>query len=140
MAKNKTAETSKSVTAFVNSLKDEIKRKDSFTIIELITKETGLEPKMWGPSIIGFGTYHYTYETGREGDSLLVGFSPRTSALVFYLSGSFEKRDELLLSLGKHKTTKGCIYIKRLEDINMTILKKMILNTIKHRKSMYPAK
>ncbi len=137
MAKNKTTETSKNVTAFVNAVKDENKRKDSFTVIELITKETGIEPKMWGPSIIGFGTYHYKYESGHEGDSPLVAFSPRTNALVFYLSGSFEKRAELLLNLGKHKTEKGCVYIKRLEDINMAVLKTMILKTIKHRKSMY---
>ena len=140
MKANKTTETSASVTAFINTVKEVAKREDCFTIIELITKETGLEPKMWGPSIVGFGSYHYKYETGREGESPLVGFSPRSSAIVFYLSGHFENRDELLKSLGKHKTEKGCVYIKKMEDIDIAVLKKIIKSSIKHKKSLYPAK
>ena len=137
MATNKTTETTKSVNAFIKTIKDEGKQKDSLQVIGLITKESGFEAKMWGPSIVGFGTYHYQYESGREGDSPLVAFSPRSSGIVFYLSGSFDKRDELLESLGKHKTDKGCVTIKKLEDINTKILMKMIVNTIKHRKALY---
>ena len=136
--KNKTTETTNSVEAFVNTINDEVKCNDSFRLLELIKKQTKLEPTMWGPGIIGFGSYHYKYESGREGDSPLVGFSPRSSALTLYLSGHFEKRDELLEKLGKHKTEKGCIYIKKLDDINMVILEKMITNHVKHIKKMYP--
>jgi hypothetical protein len=95
---------------------------------------------MWGSGIVGFGSYHYKYDSGREGDSLLVGFSPRASAITLYLSGHFEKREELLQKLGKHKTDKGCIYIKTLDDINIEILQKMIANHIKHVQKMYPGK
>ena len=95
---------------------------------------------MWGPSIIGFGSYHYKYDSGHEGDSPLVGFSPRAAALTLYLSGSFEQREELLEKFGKHKTDKGCIYVKKLDDIHIDTLQKMITNHIKHIKTMYPDK
>lgn len=128
----------KSVTDFINAVADKTKRNDSFHIIERMQKETGHKPKMWGPSIVGFGSYHYKYESGREGDSPLVGFSPRSTAIVFYLSGNFEERNELLQMLGKHKTEKGCIYIKKLEDVNMEVLMKMVSLTVKHRQSQFP--
>jgi hypothetical protein len=140
MAKNKTTETNVNVTDFINAVKDETKRKDSFNLVALIKKQTGLEPKMWGPSIIGFGSYHYKYESGHEGDSPLIGFSPRAAAITLYLSGHFEKREELLEKLGKHKTDKGCIYVKKLEDINIDTLQKMITNHIKHIQKLYPEK
>ena len=140
MAKNKTIETSGSVNDFINAIKDETKRKDSLSLIELIKHQTGLDPKMWGPGIVGFGSYHYKYDSGREGDSPLVGFSPRASAFSLYLSGHFENRDELLKNFGKHKADKGCIYIKKLDDINVEILKEMITNHIRHIKNMYPIK
>ena len=138
MAKNKTTETSTSVHEFLNTVKDEAKRKDSLRLIELIKKQTGIEPKMWGPSIVGFGSYHYKYDSGHEGDSPLVAFSPRASAISLYLSGHFEKREELLETLGKHKTDKGCIYMKSLDNINIGTLEKMIVNHIKHIKELYP--
>ena len=140
MAKNKTTETSISVKDFINAVKDETKKKDCYNLIELIKKESGFEPKMWGTSIIGFDSYHYKYDSGHEGDSPLVAFSPRASAITLYLSGHFEKREELLEKLGKHKTDKGCIYIKNLDSINMEILQKMIKNHIKHIREMYPDK
>ncbi len=140
MAKNKTIATTVSVTAFINAIKSETKRKDSFALVELFKKSTGMEPKLWGPSIIGFGSYHYKYESGREGDSPLLAFSPRAAALTIYLSGQFEKREELLEQLGKHKTEKGCIYIKQLADINIGILQKMIASHIRHIQKMYPGK
>jgi hypothetical protein len=139
MAKNKTAETSNSVNDFIKAVKDETKRKDSFDLIELIKKVTGFEPKMWGPGIVGFGSYHYRYESGHEGESPLVAFSPRASALTLYLSGHFENREELLEKLGKHKTDKGCIYIKTLAGINPDILEVMIKNHVKHIKELYKA-
>ena len=140
MAKNKTTETAINPKDFINAVKNETKRKDSFNLIELIKKETGFDPKMWGASIVGFGSYHYKYVSGHEGDSPLVAFSPRASAITLYLSGHFEKREELLEKLGKHKTDNGCIYINNLESINIEILQKMIKNHIKHIKEMYPDK
>jgi hypothetical protein len=140
MAKNKTTETSLSVKDFINAVKDETMRKDSLNLIELIKKQTGFEPKMWGPSIVGFESYHYKYDSGHEGDSPLIAFSPRASAITLYLSGHFEKRDELLEKLGKHKTDKGCIYIKNLGSINIEVLQEMIINHIKHIKEIYPNK
>ena len=140
MAKNKTTETNISVTDFINAVKDETKRKDSFNLVALIKKQTGLEPKMLGPSIVGFGSYHYKYESGHEGDNPLIGFSPRAAAITLYLSGHFEKREELLEKLGKHKTDKACIYVKKLEDINIETLQKMITNHIKHIQKLYPEK
>ena len=140
MAKNKTAETNVSVMDFLKGVKDETKRNDSLMLADIIKKQTGIEPKMWGPSIVGFGSYHYKYDSGHEGDSPLVAFSPRASAIVIYLSGNFEKREELLEKLGKHKTEKGCVYVKKLEDINVDILQKMIANHIKHIHKLYPQK
>ena len=134
MAKNKTIETQNSVAVFLATIKDKIRRNDCSAIIDLITEHTGLEPKMWGTSIVGFGIYHYKYESGREGDAPLVGLSPRSAAIVFYLSANFEKRDELLQRLGKYKTGKGCIYVQKLEDIDTSILAKMVKASIKHKK------
>ena len=132
MAKNKTTQTAVSVEDFINTLSDNTKRGDSFSIIELMKKLTGMPPKMWGPSIVGFGTYHYTYASGREGDSPLICFSPRATAIVFYLSENLENRTALLEKLGQHTTGKACIYIKKLEDVNMDILQQMIVNHISH--------
>ena len=131
MASNKTTETTKSVSVFINSLKDPTQQKDGLEIIDIMNKLSGFEAKLWGPSIIGFGSYHYVYESGREGDMPLVAFSPRSTSIVFYLSINLENRDELLNKLGKHKTGKGCIYIKKLADIDKAILKTMIRNSIK---------
>jgi len=136
MAKNKTIETKASVVKYLAAIKDEQRRKDCSSIIDLITKQTGLEPKMWGTSIVGFGTYHYKYESGREGDAPLVGFASRANAITFYL-GDFNNREQLLLKLGKHKTGKGCIYIQKLEDIDTSVLTKMVKNSVGHRKKTH---
>lgn len=138
MATNKTVETGKSVTAFIKAVKDETKRKDSFELVSIMSKITKLEAKMWGPAIVGFGSCHYVYESGREGDMPLVAFSPRANGLVIYLSTNFDQREELLQQLGKHKTAKVCLYIKKLEDVNIPVLKKMIVNSLKHTKTRYP--
>ena len=138
MAQNKTSETKASVTDFINAVKNETKRNDSLQIIKMLKELTGKEPQMWGPSIVGFGSYHYVYESGREGDLPLVGFSPRANALTLYLSTQFEKRDEFLEKLGKHKTGKGCLYINKLEDIDLDILQKTIGSHINHIRKTYP--
>jgi len=127
MAKNKTTETNESSTDFINTfVEDETKRNDAFELIKIIQKITHFEPKMWGPSIIGFGSYHYKYASGHEGDAPLVGFSPRKAAISLYVYTSPDDRDELLSKLGKHKASKGCIYVKKLADINIEVLKNMI--------------
>lgn len=130
MAKNKTQETTQSVPDFIENVKDIVKREDAYHITALMEEISGYPAKMWGPSIIGFGSYHYKYDSGHEGDAPLIAFSPRSTAIVLYL-GNFEDRQALLNEFGKHKTGKGCIYIKRLTDIDPDILRKMIQNAMK---------
>ena len=139
MAKpNKTIETKNSVAGFLKTIKDDNKRKDCSAIIDLIAKHTGLEPKMWGTSIVGFGSYHYIYDSGREGDAPLAGLASRANAITFYLASDFEGRDELLSKFGKHKVSGGCIHIQKLEDIDTSILIKIVKNSIKNRKKQHP--
>ena len=134
MATIKTTETTASVAAFIKKIENETKRNDALQLIELMKAETKLEPKMWGPSIIGFGSFHYKYESGHEGDMPLVAFSPRKAEIVLYLSSKFDKREELLAKFGKHKTSKACIYVKKLADVDQTVLKKMIAGSLKYTK------
>ena len=136
MAKNKTHETDSSVTDFINAVEESTKRDDSFRITALFQNITGFEPKMWGPSIIGFGSYHYVYDSGHEGDAPIVGFSPRKDAISIYLP-VFEERNALLEKLGKHKTGKACIYIKKLDQIDIAVLGQLIAASVKHAKQNY---
>jgi len=127
MAKNKTTETNESTIDFINAfVEDETKKKDAFELIKIMQEVTHFEPKMWGASIIGFGSYHYKYASGHEGDAPLVGFSPRKAAISLYINVPTENRDELLSKLGKHKASKGCIYVKKIADIDIEVLKDMI--------------
>jgi hypothetical protein len=139
MAKNKTNETERNVADFINAFvaDDETKRKDAFELVKIMQETTGFEAKMWGPSIIGFGTYHYKYASGHEGDAPLAGFSPRKGAISLYVALA-EEREELLTKLGKHKPSKGCIYIKKLADIDVEILKKMVVLSVKNLNKLYP--
>ena len=137
MATPKTIETNNSVKAFMNTVADEQKRKESFRLVEMMKEQSGFEPKMWGPAIVGFGSYHYKYESGHEGDAPLVAFSPRKAAISLYLSGSFAGREKLLKKLGRHKASKACIYIKKLEDLDAEVLKEMISLSIGHVMNMY---
>ena len=138
MAKNKTTQTSISVDDYIGAIKNETMRKDSFSLTQLIKKQTGLEPKMWGPGIVGFGSHHHKYESGREDDSPNIAFSPRASSIAIYLSGNFDDRENLLQKFGKYKSDKGCVHIKTLAEIDKDVLKKMIANHIKHIKELYP--
>jgi hypothetical protein len=126
MSQNKTVPTGESVEQFLNSIESEQKRKDSFTLLELLKEVTGLEPAMWGASIVGFGSYHYKYATGREGDSILIGFSPRKQNLTIYNMGGFEQYSDLAKKLGKYTTGKGCLYIKTLGDVDISVLKGLL--------------
>jgi len=138
MAKNKTTETESSVTDFINAVEDTAKRNNSFELVKIMQEESGFEPKMWGHGIIGFGSYHYKYDSGHEGDAPLVAFSPRKAAISLYCYTTTENREELLSKLGKHKASKGCIYIKKLTDIDTEILRKMILLSIENLNKLYP--
>ncbi len=137
MAENKTKQTDASVEAFINKVDDEEKRKDSFTILALMKKITGAEPKMWGDSIIGFGNIHYKSKSGREGDWFLVGFSPRKQNLTLYLSYGFEKNEELMQKFGKYKVGKACLYFKKIDDIDIKTLEKLIRYAIERNKIIY---
>lgn len=138
MAKNKTTETSDSVTGFLSGVADDTKRADSLGLVQLLSAQTGLEPRMWGPNIVGFGSYHYQYASGHAGDAPLVAFSPRANALVLYLAADFPGREALLQQLGKHKSGKSCIYLKKLADVNQEVLKEMVTESVKHIKEVYP--
>ena len=104
-----------------------------------MTKQTGFEAKMWGSAIVGFGSYHYKYASGREGDAPLVGFSPRAKEISLYLAQDFTEKEKLLKELGQHRTGVGCIYVKKLQDINIEVLGKMINNSVNHLQQQYPS-
>jgi hypothetical protein len=130
MAENKTKPTAVSVAAFVNAITDPTKRADAKALVKLMQDAAGEKPKMWGPSIIGFGNHHYRYDSGREGDAPLIGFSPRKAATVLYgLIGSSDSK-ALLRKLGKQTTGKGCLYIKKLADVDQQVLEAMVVKSL----------
>ncbi|GAB3511497.1 DUF1801 domain-containing protein [Emticicia fontis] len=131
MAKTKTHETTVKVSDFLDLIADEKKRQDGYALLEIMQSQTGMEPKMWGPSIIGFGIYHYKYESGHSGDAPLVAFSPRKEALVLYAGMDPDKRDDILERLGKYKSNQGCIYIKKLTDVNLNVVREMIDESVR---------
>ena len=127
----KTKQTDDGVTKFLNTVEDEVKRKDCFEIVEIMKEAAGEPPKMWGTSIIGFGKYHYKYESGHEGDMCVIGLSPRKQNIALYIPGGIHKYDGLLEKLGKHKTGKGCLYINSLQKLNVDVLKEIINASMK---------
>ncbi len=135
MAELKTKPTDSSVEAYLNSVEPEKKRQDSFAILELMREVTGEEPQMWGSSIIGFGSYHYKYASGRDADWMLVGFAPRKQALTLYIMSGFDGYDELMADLGKHKTGKSCLYINKLEDVDLDTLRELVRQSVEHMKA-----
>lgn len=137
MSELKTKKNEASVTDFINKVEDEQKREDSFKLIEIMERLSGAPAKMWGGSIVGFGEYHYKYKSGREGDWMLVGFSPRKANISIYTMCDVETNKDLLDQLGKYKNGKSCIYVKRLSDINQDILEKLIVESIEQTKEMY---
>ncbi|MAY82910.1 MAG: hypothetical protein CMP59_02145 [Flavobacteriales bacterium] len=140
MAKNenKTQKTEASVTDFLESVADEKKKADSYVLLEMMKHLSGSEAKMWGPSLVGFGTYHYKYASGREGSFFRIGFSPRQAALTVYIMPGFERFDELMQKLGKYKTGKSCLYIKKLEDVDQEVLKTLIVESLEYMAEKYP--
>lgn len=140
MAEAKTKQTEKSVENFLNQIPDEGRREDCFAVAELIKEVTGDEPRMWGKSIVGFGSYHYKYASGREGDAPLVGFSPRKQNLTLYIMAGFDSYDELMKKLGKHTSGQSCLYVKRLSDLHLPTLKKLIRESVKRMRKTHQAK
>ncbi|MBN2503462.1 MAG: DUF1801 domain-containing protein [Anaerolineales bacterium] len=138
MAELKTQQNDASVEEFLNAVKNESKRADSYRILELMREVTGEEPTMWGTSIVGYGSYHYKYASGREGDWFLAGFSPRKQNLTLYIMAGFDEYDDLMSKLGKHKTGKSCLYINKLADIDEQILRELVKKSIEYMKTAYP--
>ena len=138
MAENKTQATGADVTAFIDGVADETQRADAHVIAAMMARLSGEPPKMWGPSIIGFGAYHYKYDSGREGNAPRIGFSPRKGQTVLYLPGTISGQADLLARLGKHKEGKGCLYIKRLSDVDADVLEEMVAETLAYMAQTYP--
>ena len=139
MAENKLQETTGNVSKFIEEIEDEKKRQDAHQLIQLFSEETGCEPKLWGANIIGFGRYHYKYASGHEGDAAPIGFSPRKAQISIYLSQPEDEiREEKLSRLGKHKMGKGCLYIKKVSDIDPAVLKELVQDSVNYIKETYP--
>ena len=132
MAENKTKVNDGNVEAFLHSVENKQRRDDSFAVLDLMRDALGEPPKMWGPSIVGFGSYTYKYKSGREGEWMLVGFSPRKQALTLYIMSGFDEYADLMAKLGKHKTGKSCLYIKKLSDVDQDVLKELVVKSAEH--------
>ena len=130
MAQNKTQATEASVGGYLDAIDDPSRRKDCDALVKLMSRVTKQAPKMWGPSIVGFGSYHYQYESGREGDSCLTGFSSRKPDLSVYLVAGFPGQDELLARLGKHKMGKACLYVRKLSDVDVKVLQELVAGSV----------
>jgi len=139
MAENKTKPTDVDPSDYVASIENDVRRKDARILLDIFTTITGEQPKMWGPSIIGYGSYHYKYASGHEGDSFVAGFAPRKTELVIYLVGNCDGHSELLAKLGKHRMGRACLYIKKLENVDMSILKKLITESTDAIRAKYPS-
>ena len=140
MADQKTKPNELSVERFLDQIPDEGVRDDCYELVNIMKKITGSSPKMWGTSIVGFGNYHYKYESGHEGDACLTGFSPRKQNLTLYVMPGFAEHQDLLAKLGKHKAGKGCLYVKRLADVNPPALEGLIKHSVKYLREKYPVK
>ena len=130
MAEPKTKPTQESVSAFLDKVSDKSRRDDCLAVMDIMREVTKEEPAMWGPSIVGFGRYHYKYESGREGEWMITGFSPRKGDLTLYIMGGFESFPGLMKRLGKHKTGKSCLYIKKLADIDLKVLRDLVEKSV----------
>jgi hypothetical protein len=139
MADNKTKPTELSVAAFIDAITDPTRRADAKTLVKLMQDAAGEKPKMWGPSIIGFGSYHYRYDSGREGDMPLIGFSPRKTATVLYNIIGVSDSKALLAKLGKHTTGKGCLYVKKLGDVDRKVLEAMVVKSLAAMRARNPS-
>jgi Domain of unknown function (DU1801) len=138
MAENKTKPTQVSVAAFIEAITDANRRTDAKALLKLMQSRSGEKPKIWGPSIIGFGNYHYKYDSGREGDMPVIAFSPRKAAIVLYGLIGISGAEALLAKLGKHTTGKGCLYIKKLSDVDLRVLETMVVKSLAAKHARHP--
>lgn len=138
MAETKTKPTEMQVADFIDAAPDAVRREDARTLVALMARITGAEPVMWGPSIIGFGSYHYRYDSGHEGEACRMGFSPRKAELVLYVLNGSPEQDAQLARLGKHKTGKACLYIKKLADVDMVVLEALLRDQLASMDARYP--
>ncbi|WP_299736988.1 DUF1801 domain-containing protein [uncultured Rossellomorea sp.] len=134
----KTRQNDSSVIEFIEAVENPKKREDAYNLLDIFTETTGFEAKMWGPSIIGFGSYHYKYKTGHEGDAPLVGFSPRKAKISLYFAPGDPEREKVLNSFGKHTTGKSCVYINKVADIDQAVLKQLINQSVRFLQKTYP--
>lgn len=137
MSDLKTKPTEVSVIEFLDAVENDRRREDGFAMLKLMKEVTGMKPKMWGASIIGFGSYHYVYESGREGDWPITGFSPRKQNLTVYIMPGFDRYDDLMGKLGKHKTGKSCLYINKLDDVDKDVLRELVELSVKYMQEKY---
>lgn len=137
MSDLKTAPTEASVDQFLDGVADPSRRDDCRTLLEMMARVTGEPPRMWGASMVGFGSYHYRYASGREGDWLLTGFSPRKNDLPVYVMAGFDRYGDLMSRLGKHRTGKSCLYIKRLSDVSPDVLEELVRESVEHMRRTY---
>ena len=138
MAELKTKKNSASVEAYLAQVENTRRREDSLAVLALMREVTGMEPEMWGDSMVGFGSYHYKYASGHEGDWFLVGFAPRKQNLVLYIMSGFDEYEELLAQLGKHKTGKSCLYLNKLADVDTAVLTQLIQKSVAHMQEQHP--
>ncbi len=139
MSDMKTQPTAASVDVFLDAVEDERKREDARTVAAMMAEITGAPAQMWGSSIVGFGSYHYRYESGREGDFMETGFSPRQRALTLYIMAGFSEYGDLLAKLGKHTTGKSCLYVKRLSDVDQDVLRQLVERSVQYLRDKYPS-
>lgn len=138
MAENKTQFNDAGVQEFLETVPDARKRRDCYVILEMMREITGEEPQMYGASIVGFGRYHYKYESGRQGDAPLTGFSPRKQNLTLYIMAGFDNYDDLRARLGKHKVSVSCLYINKLDDVDQAVLREMVSRSVADMRALYP--
>ncbi len=139
MAENKTQRNAGDVMEYLQSVDNKRRREDSLAVLQIMGEVTGEPAEMWGTSIVGFGSYHYKYDSGREGDFMLTGFAPRKQSLTLYIMGGFERHAELMGKLGKHRTGKSCLYINKLTDVDLEVLRELISESVAHMRRSHPA-
>lgn len=139
MAEPKTTPTGMSVDAFIEAVGHARRREEARAVCAMMARVTGEEPEMWGPSIVGFGRYHYKYDSGREGDWMLTGFAPRKAALTVYIMPGFSQYDRLMARLGKHRTGKSCLYINKLDDVDLAVLAELVRLSVEYMRAKYGA-
>jgi hypothetical protein len=137
MAEQKTKPTNQSVEVFLDSIADETRRTECYAILDMMKRVTKTDPKIWGTGLVGFGSYHYKYASGHEGDCFVTGFAPRKGAMTLYITAGVERFPKLLAKLGKHKAGKGCLYIRKLDDVNLSVLEDLVKQSVDHTRATY---